>query len=317
MNDPLNIAREVIVQEIAGLEALKASLGADFRAAVKLLSDANGRIVVTGMGKSGHVARKIAATFSSTGAPAIFVHPAEASHGDLGMISKDDVILALSKSGETAELGDILAYAARFSIPITAITADAGSALAKSANVALILPDADEACGQTFAPTTSTTMMLALGDALAVAQLRQRGFTAGDFQGFHPGGKLGAALRRASDLMHGKDRLPLCGPNASMTDVIDAISNGGFGCVGIVGDTGLLQGIITDGDIRRHFANGIENKTAAEIMTKNPRTAEEDTLAGDILGFMSQTKITALFVIKDKKPIGIVHVHDCLSVGVI
>ncbi|WP_411818243.1 SIS domain-containing protein [Hyphococcus sp. DH-69] len=317
MIDPLNIARDVIVQEIAGLEALKNSLGEDFKSAVALLGGAKGRIVVTGMGKSGHVARKIAATFSSTGAPAMFVHPAEASHGDLGMISKDDVILALSKSGETAELGDILAYAARFDIPITAITAVPGSALANSATVALILPDAEEACGQTFAPTTSTTMMMALGDALAVAKLRQRGFTAGDFKGFHPGGKLGAALRRASDLMHGKDALPLCHPDASMPEIIDVISNGGFGCVGIVNDEGLLKGIITDGDIRRHLSGGLDAKTAADIMTTNPRTAEADTLAGDILSYMSKNKITALFVIEDKKPIGIVHVHDCLSIGVI
>ncbi|WP_411820328.1 KpsF/GutQ family sugar-phosphate isomerase [Hyphococcus formosus] len=317
MIDPLNIARDVIVQEIAGLEALKNSLGEDFKSAVALLGGAKGRIVVTGMGKSGHVARKIAATFSSTGAPAMFVHPAEASHGDLGMISKDDVILALSKSGETAELGDILAYAARFDIPITAITAVPGSALANSATVALILPDAEEACGQTFAPTTSTTMMMALGDALAVAKLRQRGFTAGDFKGFHPGGKLGAALRRASDLMHGKDALPLCHPDASMPEIIDVISNGGFGCVGIVNDEGLLKGIITDGDIRRHLSGGLDTKTAVDIMTTNPRTAEADTLAGDILSYMSKNKITALFVIEDKKPIGIVHVHDCLSIGVI
>ncbi len=316
MPNSLDIARTVLALEIKGLEALKTSLGKEFAAAVDLIGKAKGRLAVTGMGKSGHVARKIAATFSSTGTPALFVHPAEASHGDLGMISRDDVILALSKSGETAELGDVLAYAARFSIPVIAISSAPQAALARAARIALTLPVIAEACGETFAPTTSTTMMMALGDALAVALLRARGFSASDFQGFHPGGKLGAALRKARDLMHGADTLPLAGLSAPMLEVVDVISRGKFGCAGIVDQNGLLKGIITDGDIRRHFSNNVQSKTAADIMTKNPRTAGPDTLAGDVLAYMSENKITALFVIENEKPVGIIHVHDCLSIGV-
>ena len=317
MSNSLDIARNVLALEIKGLEALKASLGADFAAAVDLIHQAKGRVVVTGMGKSGHIARKMAATFSSTGTPALYVHPAEASHGDLGMISKDDVVVALSKSGETAELGDLLAYTSRFSIPLVAITSVHGSALSKSAQIDLILPDIEEACGETFAPTTSTTMMMALGDALAVALLRARGFSASDFQGFHPGGKLGAALRKARDLMHSADTLPLAALNTPMTQIVAVISDGGFGCAGIVDEKGALKGIITDGDIRRHFTADAQSKTAAEVMTKNPRTAQPETLAGDILAYMSRNKITAIFVIEDERPVGLVHVHDCLTIGVV
>ncbi|MEO1137081.1 MAG: KpsF/GutQ family sugar-phosphate isomerase [Pseudomonadota bacterium] len=318
MSNALEIARSVLGLEIKGLQALQASLGAQFTDAIALLGQANGRIVVTGMGKSGHVARKIAATFSSTGAPALFVHPGEASHGDLGMISKGDVVLALSKSGETSELGDLLAYAARFSIPIIAITADAGSALASAARATLVLPKVEEACGETLAPTTSTTMMMALGDALAVSLLRARGFSASDFQGFHPGGRLGAALRRARDLMHGEDVLPLVGIGADISSIVDTISKGGFGCVGVVDGNGLLKGIITDGDLRRQLqSGGLEQKNAPTMMTGNPRTADPETLAGDILAYMSLNKITALFVVERERPVGLVHVHDCLSIGVV
>ena len=316
MFNSLDIPRNVLALEIKGLEALQAGLGSDFAAAVDLIHNAKGRVVVTGMGKSGHIARKIAATFSSTGTPALFVHPAEASHGDLGMISRDDVVLALSKSGETAELGDLLAYAARFSIPVVSITSVAGSALSKSAQIDLLLPDIEEACGETFAPTTSTTMMIALGDALAVALLRGRGFSASDFQGFHPGGKLGAALRKARDLMHGPEALPLAGLDTPMTEIVAVISKGGFGCAGIVDEKGGLKGIITDGDIRRHFTGDAQSKTAAEVMTQNPRTVYPETLAGDVLAYMSRNKITAIFVISDEKPVGLIHVHDCLSIGV-
>lgn len=317
MSNSLEIAQKVLALEIRGLEALRASLGEDFENALSLIHDATGRLVVTGIGKSGHVARKVAATFSSTGTSALFVHPAEASHGDLGMIAKGDIILALSKSGETSELGDLLAYAARFSIPVIAITAEAGSALAKSARAALILPSAEEACGETLAPTTSTTMMMALGDALAVSLLRARGFSASDFQGFHPGGRLGAALRRARDLMHGEDVLPLVGLRAGFPDIVAAITKGGFGCVGVVDKDGLLNGIITDGDLRRHLQSGLESKTAEMIMTREPRTAAPETLAGDILAYMSLNKITALFVVERNRPVGLVHVHDCLSIGVV
>lgn len=317
MTKHIEIASEVIDLEILGLRALKNALDQGFSDAVEVLRRADGRVVVSGMGKSGHVARKIAATFSSTGSPAIFVHPGEASHGDLGMISGQDVILALSKSGETNELGDLLAYAARFSIPIVAVTCQSGSTLAKAATAALILPPAKEACGETRAPTTSTTMMMAAGDALAIALLRDRGFTADDFQGFHPGGNLGAALRRASDLMHGADGLPLATASTPMMDLVKIISAGGFGCAGIVDGNQALVGIITDGDLRRHYGGDISNLTAGDIMTADPRTAPPEALAGDVLALMSREKITALFVVKDKRPVGIIHVHDCLSTGVL
>ena len=317
MTKHVDTASEVIELEILGLRALKSALNGMFSDAVDALSKANGRIVVTGMGKSGHVARKIAATFASTGSPAMFVHPAEASHGDLGMISGKDVILALSKSGETSELRDMLAFAARFSIPVVAMTFQSGSTLAKAASAALVLPPAKEACGETRAPTTSTTMMMAAGDALAVALLRHRGFTADDFQGFHPGGNLGAALRRVSDLMHSAEKLPLSKASAPMKTLVDTISNGGFGCVGIVNDDEELIGIITDGDLRRHFGKNTWDMKASDVMTEKPRTAPPEALAGDILALMSREKITALFVVKDNIPVGIVHVHDCLSTGVL
>ncbi len=317
MADHLEIASEVIDLEIKGLEALKNALDSQFSNAVEALRKADGRIVVTGMGKSGHVARKIAATFSSTGSPAIFVHPGEASHGDLGMISGKDVILALSKSGETNELGDLMAFAARFSIPIVAITCQSGSTLSKAAAAALVLPPAREACGETRAPTTSTTMMMAAGDALAIALLRDRGFTADDFHGFHPGGNLGAALRRVTDLMHGPEKLPLTSPSTSVEAIVKIISAGGFGCAGVVDQNGALAGIITDGDLRRHYGSNLAEMKAKDIMTTSPRTAPPEALAGDILALMSREKITALFVVKDKKPVGLVHVHDCLSTGVL
>ncbi|WP_425408815.1 KpsF/GutQ family sugar-phosphate isomerase [Hyphococcus sp.] len=317
MTDPLLIAREVLTQEIKGLEMLKIALGEDFAGAVALLNSAEGRVVVTGMGKSGHVARKIAATLASTGTSAIFVHPAEASHGDLGMISDKDIILALSKSGETAELGDLLAHAARFTIPVLAITSELQSTLAKAAVVTLGLPPAQEACGETLAPTTSTTMMMALGDALAVALLREKGFTAGDFRGFHPGGRLGAALRRARDLMHGSEALPLIDEQSPMPMVLQQITNGGFGCVGVIDTNGVLRGVITDGDIRRQVDKVSDRIQARDVMTKDPRTATPDTLAGDVLAYMSRNKITSVFVIEDKRPVGIIHVHDCLSIGVL
>lgn len=317
MTDAIKTAKEVIDTEIAGLNALKQGLNGEFSDVLAILKGAKGRIIVTGMGKSGHVARKIAATFSSTGAPALFVHPGEASHGDLGMISPTDVILALSKSGETSELGDILAYAARFTIPVVGITTKAGSTLVNASRAALILPDAKEACGETRAPTTSTTMMMAAGDALAVALLRDRGFTSSDFHSFHPGGNLGAALRRVRDMMHGADALPLTPRDASLEDVVEKISSGGFGCVGVVNDKGELDGIITDGDLRRSLGKSLANMKAAEIMTDKPQTTTADALAGDVLALMSRKKITALFVIDSKKPIGLVHVHDCLHSGVL
>ena len=315
--DTISVARDVINIEINGLRALLDTLNDRFVQAVDELSTVKGRIIVTGMGKSGHVARKIAATFASTGAPAHFVHPSEASHGDLGMISRDDIVLALSKSGETSELHDILAYAARFSIPTISITTAAESTLAQSSRITLLLPNTKEACGETKAPTTSTTMMMALGDALAVALLRRRGFTAEDFVGFHPGGNLGAALRRVRDLMHGGAELPLCGEDTGISDAIAVMTKYGFGCVGVVDANGSLCGIITDGDLRRHLSDTLSQKRAADVMTTDPRVTDADALAGDVLAMMSKGKITALFVVADRKPIGLIHVHDCLSIGVL
>lgn len=317
MNKPVEIARGVLDLEIKGLEALRDSLGAGFEQTVTLLKSARGRVIVTGMGKSGHVAHKIASTLSSTGAPALYVHPAEASHGDLGMIARDDVILALSKSGETPELRDLLGYAARFSIPVAAITCGAGSALAKAAKALILLPKADEACNETRAPTTSTTMMMAAGDALAIALLREKGFTAADFHGFHPGGNLGAALRRVKDLMHDLSATPLCPEAASTREAVEVLNNGGFGCVGLVDKNGLLTGILTDGDLRRKFAAVDPASPVREVMTKSPKTVFPDTLAGDALALLSRNKITAVFVVENDRPVGLLHVHDCLSTGVL
>jgi len=317
MTDHIETAREIIALEIEGLKALHKSLGPAFSDMTNLLVSTKGRIIVTGMGKSGHVARKIASTFASTGAQALFVHPAEASHGDLGMISSDDVILALSKSGETAELRDILSHAARFSIPVAAMTFILPSTLADNATVTLHLPQAEEACLETRAPTTSTTMMMAAGDALAVALLRQKGFTSKDFHGFHPGGNLGAALRRVGDLMHGADGLPIVQETVSLNEAVAALDEGGFGCVGMVNRDGELSGILTDGDLRRSFGHYKRNDPVEKVMTKAPKTVAPNTLAGDALAILSQGKITALFVLENGKPVGLLHIHDCLSTGVL
>lgn len=317
MSKHLEAARTVLSLEIRGLEALRDSLDAEFDRMVALLAATKGKIVATGMGKSGHVARKIAATLSSTGAPSIFVHPGEASHGDLGVVAREDCVLALSKSGETPELSDLLAYARRFSVPVAAITAGAASTLAKAANARIVLPDATEACGETRAPTTSTTMMIAAGDALAVALLRHKGFTATDFHGYHPRGNLGAALRRVRDLMHGPEALPLVIDSASVTEAVAAMTRGGFGCVGVIDAKGLLTGIVTDGDVRRAFGVASADEAVSAIMTRAPKTVTPETLAGDALGLLSRGKITALFVVEDGKPAGLLHVHDCLSTGVL
>ncbi len=317
MSNHREVARDVLALEIEGLEALRASLDDNFEKTVGLLRGVKGKIIATGMGKSGHVARKIAATLSSTGAPAIFVHPGEASHGDLGMMAREDGVLALSKSGETPELSDLLAHARRFSIPVAAITFGVNSTLANTATTRIILPEAREACGETRAPTTSTTMMMAIGDAIAVALLRDKGFSASDFHGFHPRGNLGAALRRVSDMMHGPERLPICIDTAPLADAVRAINNGGFGCVGIVNRDGALVGMLTDGDLRRAFGAAASTTPVGDIMTKTPKTVSPETLAGDALALLSRDKITALFVTTDGKPVGLLHVHDCLSTGVL
>jgi arabinose-5-phosphate isomerase len=282
-------------------------------------SAAGGRIVVSGMGKSGHVARKIAATFASTGTPALFVHPAEASHGDLGMIIAGDAVLALSNSGETAELADVIAHTSRFGMPLVAITGRGESTLARAADVGLILPNAPEASPVGPAPTTSTTMQLALGDAIAVALLTRRGFGAADFRTFHPGGKLGSKLRRVRDLMHGADELPLAPLDTSMREALLVMTARRFGCLGVTDGEGRLAGIVTDGDLRRSMGTDLLERNAGSVMTKSPLTIGPDALAGEALRVMNgpERAVTALFVVDGAhRPVGILHIHDLLRAGV-
>jgi arabinose-5-phosphate isomerase len=304
--------------EAQALDQLSSWLGEPFVAALDLLGAVTGRIVVTGMGKSGHVAHKIAATLASTGSPAFFVHPAEASHGDLGMIAAGDAILALSNSGETTELADIIVYAKRYSIPLVAMTAKAGSALADAASVALILPPAREACTLDLAPTTSTTVMMALGDAIAVALYERKGFSAEDFQVFHPGGKLGRRLLKVGDIMHKGEEVPLAGMDTPMSDVLLLMTAKSFGCAGIVGKDGGLAGIITDGDLRRHMEQGLLGRKAGEVMTARPKTITSKALASEAVAQMNRKSrpVTCLFVVDEVKPVGIIHIHDCLRAGV-
>ncbi len=296
--------------------ALEVPLAAPFAAAVAALVDARGRVIVTGLGKSGHVGQKIAATFASTGTPAFFVHPTEASHGDLGMITRDDAILALSWSGETAELGNIITFSRRFKVTLIAITSKATSALGKQADVVLELPKAREACPHGLAPTTSTTMQLALGDALAVALLEAKGFSAHDFKVFHPGGKLGASLKYVADVMHTGERLPLVGEDMPVAGALVTMTQKSFGCLGVVDAKGRLAGVITDGDLRRHMGHDILTKRTADIMTRKPKTITPDMLASAALEAINTSRITALFVVDKAKPVGIVHVHDLLREGV-
>lgn len=305
--------------ESEGLQALKAALenglSQPFADAVKLLKAARGRVIVSGIGKSGHVGQKIAATFASTGTPAFFVHPSEASHGDLGMVTRDDVILAISWSGETVELKPLITYSRRFSVPLIAITSRTDSALATQSDVLLSLPRAKEACPHGLAPTTSTTMQLALGDCLAIALLETKGFTAQDFKIFHPGGSLGASLKYVADVMHKGDRLPLARDNAMMSDALVTMTSKSFGCLGIIDAKGKLIGIVTDGDLRRHMGERLVKAKTADIMTKKPKTVEPGMLAVEALEILNASRITALFVVDKGKPVGIVHVHDLLRVG--
>jgi arabinose-5-phosphate isomerase len=315
LSDDIAHGRAVLSQEIAGLEALSASLGDDFARAVSLLALIRGRVIVTGMGKSGHIARKIAATMASTGTPAHFVHPGEASHGDLGMITKEDAVLALSNSGETAELSDIIAYCKRFTIPLIAMVRRQSSMLVEAADVAMVLPEIPEA-SPVSAPTTSTTMMLALGDAIAVALLERKGFTRDDFSTFHPGGKLGKAFIRVRDLMHGASELPLIGHEAAMQEALLAMTAKRFGCVGVTNESGALVGIVTDGDLRRHMKPDLLSARVREVMTASPLSIRPHALAVEALGLMNQRAVTSLFVVEDSKPVGILHIHDCLRAGV-
>jgi arabinose-5-phosphate isomerase len=296
-------------------QALRDGLGDPFLAAIALIRTAPGRVIVTGMGKSGHIGAKIASTLASTGTPALFVHPAEASHGDLGMIAKSDVILALSWSGETSELKDLTDYSRRFRIGLIAITANPESTLAKTADVVLALPQAREACPHNLAPTTSSLMQLALGDALAIALLEGRGFTALDFGLLHPGGKLGALLKMVRDLMHSGAEIPLAPLGTRMADALIVMTTKGFGCVGITDDKGLLVGIITDGDLRRHMRSDLLDARVDDVMTHRPKTVRPDQLISETLELLNSMKVTALFAIEDGRPVGIIHVHDLLRAG--
>jgi arabinose-5-phosphate isomerase len=314
----LEVARSVLTTEAAGLRALAASLDGDFSAAVECLAGIAGRIVVSGMGKSGHVARKIAATLASTGTPALFVHPAEASHGDLGMMVTGDGVLALSNSGETPELADLVAHTRRFGLPLVAITARRGSTLAKAGDVVLLLPETAEACPMGLAPTTSTTMQMALGDALAVALLTRRGFTAADFSQFHPGGRLGARLRLVRDLMHDGDAMPLAAPDLPMDRALLLITEKRFGCLGVVDAESRLAGILTDGDLRRAMGPDLLSRRVGEVMTRSPRTIGPDALAAEALHMMNahERPVTALFVVDaGRRPLGVLHIHDLLRAG--
>ena len=314
--DALQVARRVLQAEAEALVRLADGLDGPFTRTAELVFHLRGRLVCTGVGKSGHVARKIAATLASTGTPSMFVHAAEASHGDLGMISADDAVLALSRSGEARELADVVAYAKRFAIPLIAMTARPDSALGRAADMMLLLPDIPEAAVAVDAPTTSTTLQMALGDALAVALLERRGFSHNDFRLYHPGGKLGAALRTVTELMHGGGELPLVDELATMAETLITMTEKRFGCAGVVDRDGALLGVITDGDLRRHMA-GLMGHSAGEIMTANARTAAPSMLAAEALRLMNESRITVLFVVEDERPVGILHVHDLLRVGVV
>ncbi len=316
----LEAARRSVEIETVGIahlrEALDGELGVALEAAIAAIRVARGKVIVSGMGKSGHIGRKVAATLASTGTPAFFIHPAEASHGDLGMVSQDDVILAFSWSGETAELADLIEYAKRFAIPLIAVASKRDSALGRAADVLLLLPQVEEACPNGLAPTTSTTLQLVLGDALAVALIEDRGFSAQDFRLFHPGGKLGARLHKVDDLMHAGEDMPLASESASMSEIILTMTGKRFGCVGLTDESGRLCGIITDGDLRRHWGERMQEKKPAEIMTRAPRVAQLGSLASSALEMMNRMKITVLFIVDGAKPVGVLHIHDLLRAGV-
>lgn len=309
--------RRVLGIEADALVATAAALDESFTAAVEKMAAIEGRVIVTGMGKSGHIGRKIAATFASTGTPSLFVHPAEASHGDLGMITPADLVLALSNSGETPELADIVAFCRRFSIALMAIVGKAQSALAEAADLVLRLPDRAEACPMGLAPTTSTTATLALADALAIALLEHKGFDANRFGVFHPGGKLGRRLIKVEQLMHRDDALPLVDLDTATSDAILEMTAKHFGCVGVLDQRRELAGIITDGDLRRHMAPDLLSRPAAKVMTRAPRTIRSEALAAEALAVMNDADrpITVMFVLDGGRPVGILHMHDCLRAG--
>jgi arabinose-5-phosphate isomerase len=313
----IEVARRVLRTEIAGLEALAGALDDGFVKAARLLADVEDRVIVSGMGKSGHIARKIAATLASTGTPALFVHPAEASHGDLGMIGPRDAALVLSYSGDTEELADILAHTRRFRIPLIAMTGGANSALAGAADVTLLLPPVAEACPMGLAPTTSTTMMLALGDALAVALLERKGFSHHDYHALHPGGRLGRKLIEVAELMHRDERIPLVPSGTVMAEAIIVMTQKSLGCVGVTDKGGRLIGVVTDGDLRRHMGDSLLSNPVEAVMSAHPKTIRPQALALEALGLMNALSITSLFAIgEDRRPLGVLHIHDCLRAGI-
>jgi arabinose-5-phosphate isomerase len=320
-NSVLESARRTIETERRGLEAIERAfangLAGSFTRAVEIIGEISGRVIVTGVGKSGHIGAKIAATFASTGTPAFFVHAAEANHGDLGMIAGDDLVLAISKGGESAELKSIISYTRRFSIPLIALTCSERSSLANAADTVLLVPNEQEACPNGLAPTTSTLMQLALGDALAIALLEARGFTAHDFHVFHPGGKLGASLTHVGEIMHTGDRLPLVPKGTSMPEAITVLSRKHFGCVGVLDEDGRLCGIVTEGDMARNLTRNLSELAVDDIMTRTPKTVKPTALATSALALLNQYNIGALIVIDDdNRPVGLVHFHDLLRIGV-
>ena len=317
-NKDIISAKHTIDKEIEALRMMEDSLNGNLTEALDLMQKIEGRVIVTGMGKSGHVGSKIAATLASTGTPSFFVHPGEASHGDLGMITEKDCVLAISNSGETRELSDIIIYCKRYGIPLIAVTKNPESALGKAGDILLTLPNDGEACPLGLAPTSSTTATIVLGDILAIALLERKGFTKTDFKQRHPGGKLGAFLQKVSDLMHKGSELPLVKENASMQEVILTMTAKMLGCVGVIDESGNLVGMITDGDLRRSMSNDVMTKTAKDIMTVNPKTITGDILVAEALNIMNNTGkgITQLFIVDNKLPIGIIHMHDCLKSGV-
>lgn len=311
-------AKEVIEKEASALYQLSLELGKEFEDVVKAILAVKGRVILSGMGKSGHVGKKIASTLSSTGQPAFFVHPAEAAHGDLGMITNDDLMILLSNQGESKELHALIDYGQRFSIPIIAVTSKPKSTLARLSTHTLLLPDVIEACPMGLAPTTSTTLMMALGDALSITLLTSRGFSNTDFKTFHPGGKLGQQLKHVKDHMHQGEELPLVHSNTSLEKALECMSLKGFGCVGIINDEKKLIGIITDGDLRRHALVSLKEKKVEDVMTKNPISTTPETLMSQALSQLQKKKITSLFVVeKNECPVGLIHIHDFLTQGVI
>jgi len=311
-------AQKTIDKEIEALKIMAQSFDDNLSKALDLMQNAKGRVIITGMGKSGHIARKIAASLASTGTPSFFVHPAEASHGDLGMFTDKDVILAISNGGESKELSDILVYCKRYGIPLIAMTKNPQSSLGKAGDILLKLPDNGEACPLGLAPTSSTTATLVLGDVLTVALMERKGFSKTDYKQRHPGGKLGAILQKVSDLMHTGNDMPLVNTDTSLQEALLVMTSKMLGCVGITDNNGTLQGIITDGDLRRCLTPDVMTKKVSEVMTRNPKTIAPDVLAAEALNVMNNTGkgITQLFVIQDNKPVGIIHIHDCLRIGV-